>query len=201
MEYSSNFIKLIEKDLKSRLKKSRFDHTMRVRDTGLQLCDAYGSDKNKVEIAALFHDFAKNMSENELRTYIEMEQLEIDEITDRNIQLSHGIVAADMARKKYNIDDEEILSAIGLHTYGDKKMDMISKIIYIADYIEPKRDFKGISKLRKLSYEDIDKALLMAVNSSISYLISKDREIHVNSINMRNALLVKLNYKNGRQNG
>jgi len=201
MEYSSNFIKLIEKDLKDRLKKSRFDHTLRVRDTALKLCDNYEADRNKVEIAALFHDFAKNMSENELRSYIENENLKIDEIMDRNIQLSHGIVAADMARKKYAVDDHGILNAISLHTYGDKEMDMISKIIYIADYIEPKRDFKGISKLRKLSYEDIDKALLMAVNSSISYLISKDREIHTNSIDMRNALLVKLNYDNGRQNG
>jgi predicted HD superfamily hydrolase involved in NAD metabolism len=200
MEYSLDFIKLIEKNLKIRLKKSRFEHTLRVRDTALKLCSSYKADKNKVEIAALFHDFAKNMTEDELLHYIEKEGLTIDEIIKRNIQLSHGIVAADMAKKDYGINDKEILDAIALHTYGDAEMGMISKIIYIADYIEPKRDFKGISRLRKLCYEDVDKALLMAVNSSINYLISKDREIHVNSINMRNSLIVKINYNNGRQN-
>ena len=92
------------------------------------------------------------------------------------------------------IEDEEILSAIRWHTTGKENMSKLDKIIYLADMIEPSRDFSGVEELRNDSKDDLDKAMLNALTYTIKYLLEKGCLIDVNTVKARNYLLYN-NYK------
>lgn len=190
-------IEEIKAILAQRLKRSRYEHTLRVQTFALELARLNGIDETKTEYAALLHDYAKNMTDDELRLYIEVNGIEIDPIITRNISLSHGKVAAHMVRKKFNIDDDEILDAIECHTYGCRIMTDLSKVIYVADMLEEGRAFEGVHSLREMVLKDLNKGLLESINRTLKYLLDKGLEIHPNSIVMRNELL-NMEVENGR---
>ena len=130
----------IRKSLKKELDKSRYEHTMGVMYTAAALAMAHGVDQKKAMLAGLLHDCAKcipNEEKMELckKYHIELTQAEID-----NPALIHAKLGAFLARKKYHVTDEELLHAILVHTTGEPGMNLLDKIIYIADYIEPGRD-------------------------------------------------------------
>lgn len=101
-----------------------------------------------------------------------------------------------MAEKKYNIKDKEILDAIRYHTTGRKNMTLLDKIIFISDYIEPGRKFKGIDEIRELAYKDLDLALYKSLNMSIANLINKDEYVVVDTLEARNYIMEILKWKN-----
>ena len=78
----------------------------------------------------------------------------------KQIDLTHPFLGAEVAKREYGVEDEEILEAIRWHTTGKPDMTVLDKIIFIADYIEPNRKkFDGLETARKLAYEDLDKAM------------------------------------------
>ncbi len=179
--------------LEERLKKSRFYHTLRVTDMAMALAKANNLSVEKAEIAGLFHDLAKNLSDEELAIYINNHHIEVDEIVRRNLYLSHGMVAADIAKREYGVEDEEIIEAIYFHTIGRSQLRPLAKLIYVADYIEPNRDFEGVEAIRRVALSgDLDQALLMAINSQLIFLLRSHREIHPNALQMRNELVRQL---------
>lgn len=95
----------------------------------------------------------------------------------------------ELAKREYNVDDEEILDAIRFHTTGRENMNLIEKIVYIADVIEPNRDFPGIEKIRNMAYKDIDRSVLYSMNNTIKFLIDKGWLVHLDTIKGRNQLL------------
>ncbi|MGL5648076.1 MAG: bis(5'-nucleosyl)-tetraphosphatase (symmetrical) YqeK, partial [Clostridium sp.] len=123
-------------------------------------------------------------------------------IEENNIQLTlsekktpelwHSIVGPIVAKEKFNINDEEILSAIRFHTTGKEDMSLLDKIIYIADMIEPSRVFDGVGEIRKEVLENLDKGVLVGMNHTISFLLSKNGMIEENTIKARNYLLDEL---------
>lgn len=186
--------------LEERLKKSRFHHTLRVTDMAIELAKYCGEDVEKVELAGLFHDLAKNLSDDDLVHYIETHGLLIDELVRRNLYLAHGMVAADIARREYGVMDDEILEAIWYHTIGKPSLSKLAKIIYIADYIEPKRVFEGVDWIRSVALSgEIDRALLMAIENQMRFLLQGHREIHPNALAMRNELVRKLGPLKGQE--
>ncbi|MBN2899436.1 MAG: bis(5'-nucleosyl)-tetraphosphatase (symmetrical) YqeK [Clostridia bacterium] len=177
-------------ELEERLKRSRFHHTLRVTDTAMELAKDCDEDVTKAEIAGLFHDLAKNLNDEELLAYIELHDLEIDDIVKRNLYLAHGMVAADIAMREYGVDDEDILEAIWYHTIGRASLSKLAKIIYVADYIEPNRVMNGVEAIRQVAESgNLDKALLMTVENQITYLLTGHQEIHPNALEMRNELI------------
>ncbi len=177
-------------ELQKRLKKSRFEHTLSVRDTAIKIAKACNEDEYKCEIAALFHDYAKNLSHLELTEYIKKYELNLDDVVLSNLYLAHGMVASDIAKRNYGIVDDEILEAIWYHTIGRENMSKIAKIIYISDYIEPTRPMKGIDKIMDIALNgELDRALLMVINHQLDYLLTKNTVIHINSLLMRNELI------------
>ena len=87
--------------------------------------------------------------------------------------LLHARLGAYIAHEKYGIDNQEILSAINYHTTGRCDMSLLEKIIYIADYMEPgRKQAPNLSAIRKAAFEDLDKALLMILEDTLSYLHS-----------------------------
>ena len=100
-----------------------------------------------------------------------------------------------IAREEYQVSDEEILNAIYWHTTGRPGMTILEKIIFVADYIEPGRNFEVAEKVRKYVYEDLDKCILLCTDSTIMYLIQKGKLIHPYTLETRNDAVYNLSKK------
>ena len=175
--------------LKDNLKPSRYGHTLGVVNTAIRLAEFYGEDKNKAEIAALCHDVAKNMSNDELRKIIDNENIILSIDEENTQELWHSIVGPVIARKVFEIEDEEILDAMRWHTTGKEDMTNLEKIIYLADLIEPSRMFEGVDEIRGLAYKNLDSAMLKALTHTTIYLLTKGCAVDINSVKARNYLV------------
>ena len=170
MDYSKEIVK-IQNKLKRRLKDSRYQHTLGVAYTAGCLAMKYEEDMNSAIIAGLLHDCAKYMDSDEMLKNAEKAKLEISDTEYKKPDLLHAKLGAYYAKKKYDIDDNNILSAIRYHTTGRPDMTLLEKIIYIADYIEPSRDkMPRLDTIRKMAFEDLNRCLEMILEDSVDYL-------------------------------
>ena len=181
--------------LKKNLKESRYNHVIGVKEAAIELAKVHGVSSDKAETAALFHDYAKNFTNDEMRKYIEEKNLRDETLSVCNsINLYHGIVGASIAEDEYGVKDRDILNAIKNHTFGRAGMSKLEKIIYLADIIEKSRDFEGLEEIRNKAFADLNGAMLEAVNQTLLYLIRKNQAININTIYARNEF-VKDNIK------
>ncbi|MFA9399248.1 MAG: bis(5'-nucleosyl)-tetraphosphatase (symmetrical) YqeK [Clostridiaceae bacterium] len=177
--------------LKDNLKLTRYNHSIGVRDCAINLARFYGEDEKKAEIAGLVHDCAKNLSDTEILSLLQDNNIEVDKIYLKSPFIFHGLAGSIIARDKFGIEDKEILSAIEYHTTGKDNMSGLEKIIYLADYIEPNRKFKEVENLRELAYKDLNFALLESLNNTIKFVIEKNSILHEDTIKARNYLIFK----------
>ena len=175
--------------LKNNLKPARYGHTLGVVNTAIKLAEIYGEDKNKAEIAALCHDVAKNMSNEELKKVIDNENIALSIDEENTQELWHSIIGPVIAKKVFGIEDEEVLSAMRWHTTGKENMTNLEKIIYLADLIEPSRKFDGVDEIREIAYKDLDLAMLKALTHTTIYLLTKGCAVDINSVKSRNYLV------------
>lgn len=175
--------------LKENLKESRLKHSLGVKDTAVKLAKIYHEDVEKARIAGLVHDCAKYMKNEDMLNIAEKSGYNINEVCLKNPSLLHGVAGSYVAKNIMEIDDEYILNAITYHTTGRRNMTLLEKIIFMADYIEPSRDFPGVEDVRKLAYEDIDKALLKSLDKTIAYVIKEGQLLHVDTVEARNYIL------------
>lgn len=175
--------------LKLVINPKRYTHTLGVVDAAIYLAEKYGEDPLHAQVAALLHDYAKDFTEKELKDYIEKYKIEVDKELFEAYQLLHGKVAAHIAKKEFNINNENILNAIENHTTGRSNMSRLEKIIYLADFIEVGRNYPGVDELRLLVEEDLDKGLLKALNNTIIYVLSIEGLLHPNTVYARNEIL------------
>ncbi|WP_353096614.1 bis(5'-nucleosyl)-tetraphosphatase (symmetrical) YqeK [Tissierella praeacuta] len=185
--------KSLENKLIEDIGERRYNHSVRVMEVAIELAKIYDADIEKVKIAAILHDSAKLMDETYLLKMASDFDIILDACMKYNYELIHGPLGAKIAKEKYGIEDTQILDAICYHTTGKENMSILDKIIYIADYIEPYRNFQGIEEVRKLAFEDLDKALILAMEKTITFLIEKNKLIHPDTIKARNYLIVHLN--------
>lgn len=176
--------------IKINLSKDRYNHSLGVMKTSEDLARYYGIDENKGRIAGLCHDCAKNFSASDLISKARSNGQIISNVYYKAPQLLHGTVGAYISKELFHVEDTDILNAIKYHTTGREGMSILEKIVYIADCIEPSRSFKGVNELRKLAYEDLDRALLKSFEESITYILSRGTIIHVDTIKARNYLLL-----------
>ncbi len=182
-------IDFLKRELSTVLSKKRYEHSIRVLDTALNLGTIYDGDLNKIAIAAILHDYAKELKRDELiKIANEHFKLETQDYIS-NVEILHSYASAYIAKERFKIEDTEILDAIKYHTTGRKNMTLTEKIVYIADAIEPKREYPHVEKIRDLALVDLNEAILLEVNKKIEYLIKHEFIIHINSIEMRNWLL------------
>lgn len=180
------------KKLKILLKKSRYEHTLRVRDLAIELAEIYGEDVERIELAALFHDYAKGNEEFFIRKYKqELKRFESLGEDLKNFHIIHGPLAAIIAQEEYGIEDKEFLDALIFHSTGVKGMTNFQKIIYLADKTEKKRNYFNVNDIRKASKTNLDKAMLGSLNYNFNYLIQKHQKISIHSFELRNDLIEK----------
>lgn len=185
-------IKNIQLILEEKLTLKRYYHSIGVQKTAVKLAKIYSGPIQKASIAGLVHDCAKDLSDKELLKYAVKFGILLDDVLYHSSKLLHGAVGAELAKTEFGINDEEILNAIKFHTIGKENMSLLEKIIYIADYIEPGRNFKGVELLRKAALSNLDKAVLMAIDNTIRYVLSKEELLHPLTVQARNFLLLQI---------
>ena len=164
-------IKKILKNLEKELDYKRLEHTRGVEFTSAALAMAHGSDVEKARTAGLLHDCAKGYSDEKKLALCEKYSLHVSDIERTNPGLLHAKLGAYLAKKDYEIDDPEILSAIEWHTTGRPEMTMLEKIVFVADYIESSRTIlPGMEEIRKLAFTDIDSAIVKILDNTLKYL-------------------------------
>ncbi|HZJ76072.1 MAG TPA: bis(5'-nucleosyl)-tetraphosphatase (symmetrical) YqeK, partial [Oscillospiraceae bacterium] len=168
----SGLIEKIHYKLKQNVSPYRYRHSLGVASAAVYLANKYDADKDSAYIAALLHDYAKDFSKEQVEEYINRNNLVIDEIMSNVYQLLHGKIAAHIAEEQFNINDKDILNAIEYHTTGRKRMSKLERIIYLADFTETGRDYTGVEKLRIVAEQNLNKAVLLALNNTIKYVIS-----------------------------
>ncbi|EHJ02001.1 metal dependent phosphohydrolase [Clostridium sp. DL-VIII] len=178
--------------LKNNLKENRYIHTLGVADTAKKLAKLNGISEEKAEIAGLAHDVAKNLSKDKMKEMMQENNIFLSEVEENNPNLWHSIVAPIEAKSKLGIEDIDILDAIRWHTTGKIDMSILTKIIYIADMIEPGRDFEGVESLRKITFTSLDEGVYYGLNSSIEILLERNLLIDENTIRARNYFLFHL---------
>ena len=172
-----DYYKKLRKKVKDVMTKARYEHTLGVEFTAASLAMRYGVDIDKAEIAGLLHDCAKCIDDEETRDDCKKYGVELTEVEKRNPFLIHSKLGAVYAEKRYDIKDNEIISAIRFHTTGKPDMTLLEKIIYIADYIEPGRDkAPNLKEIRKMAFIDIDEAMYMILKDTLDYLDKSEGE-------------------------
>jgi len=175
--------------LRALMDEERYVHSMGVRDCAVMLAERYGADVAKARLAGLLHDCAKGLSKQEMISRAVEAGVELGPEEFRSEALLHGAVGAVVARQVFGVQDPEILSAIECHTTGKRNMALLDKIIYLADYIEPNRDFPEVEDLRRAAMEDLDKAVLMALRRTIKHVLDTDRFLHPRTVEAWNDML------------
>lgn len=182
----------IRVQLRARQSSTTFAHTLGVVAAAELLAQRYGADSEQVRVAALLHDLARDLETSELLKKAGEYGILVDEIEAREPLILHARVGAAMARHQLGVEDAVVLQAIERHTTGAPGMSLVDSIIYVADYIEPGRDFPGVDEARRAAGQDLDRALLLAMNGTLDHLIRGNRIIHPRTVEARNALLQRL---------
>jgi predicted HD superfamily hydrolase involved in NAD metabolism len=177
--------------VKTQLTDHRYQHTLGVMESALILAKQYGADEQKAETAAIFHDYAKFRPKDEMREIIVAQGFP-EELLQFNAELWHAPVGAYLVEKEAGITDPEVLAAIRYHTSGRTGMSLLEKVIYLADYIEPGRQFPGVDIVREMAKENLDKALIKALQNTILFLLKKNQMIYPDTFFTYNELIKTL---------
>ena len=163
-----------EKRLRKELDPGRYRHTMGVSYTAACLAMVHGGDVEKARIAGLLHDCAKCISNDKQIICCRKAGIVVTDFERKNPFLLHAKLGSYLAETVYGIKDSEILNAITWHTTGKPRMTLLEKIIYIADYIEPRR-YKAddLEKVRQLAFIDLDETMFQILDGTLKYLGSK----------------------------
>lgn len=191
MKYSETYTALDRESLmqavQMRMSERRFRHVLGVEETAIALAERYGESVEQASIAALTHDYAKERSDEEFQLAIKKGNYENkQELLKYGNAIWHGLIGADFVARELEITDEIILNAIRLHTTGAAEMSLLDKIIYVADYIEPGRNFPGVEDARVIALSNLDQAVAFETKHTLSHLIEEAKPVYPKTIETYN---------------
>ena len=170
------------------MKQKRVPHVMGVEEEAAKLARRWGADETLARRAGALHDCTKYWTLEENTALCAKYGVALDELEQKAVKLLHSKTGACIARYVFG-EPEEVCQAIFWHTTAKEDMTLLEKIIYMADYIEPNRNFAGVERLRALSYKDLDKALLLGVETTIQEMEERGLPIHKRTLMARDWLL------------
>ncbi|WP_054691970.1 bis(5'-nucleosyl)-tetraphosphatase (symmetrical) YqeK [Syntrophomonas palmitatica] len=188
MKDYGEYIDIIQKRLSPR----RFQHCLQAAQVAAEMAGIFGADPDKAYLTGLLHDYAKGISGGELLRLADEHSLIQDEVDRWVPDLLHAPVGAYLLRHELGITDAEILKAVTCHTMGALDMNALDKIIFLADMVEPGRDYPGQERLKCLAFRDLDKAMLFGLESTIRYCLDQGRILHPQTIAVRNHFLKRV---------
>lgn len=169
----------------------RMRHTLGVEQEAKSLAQRWGADPILASEAGILHDITKKQKAEGQLKLCEKYGIITDGDEKASYKLLHSKTGAAMSRDLFGICDE-VYSAIFWHTTGRAGMTLLDKIIYIADYIEPNRDFEGLDRLRRLAYENLDRAVELGLEMSLEDLSRHGKSPHANSLGALASIKEKL---------
>ena len=166
----------------------RRPHVEGVAETARRLAERWGADPDEAELAGLLHDCTKRYKGAEQLNLCEEYGIILTQADRESLPVLHALTGAEYARREFGVSDE-ICAAIRTHTTGAPSMTLLQRIIYLADMIEPTREFSGVKALRKLAKRDLTQALIAATSRSIAYVCKRRQNLHPATVETYNALL------------
>ncbi len=195
MNYTSKNFEEIKNWLKENLTEEKYLHSLGVMETAKILALKFDQDIEKAQVAGLLHDCAKNLSADEMKNLIKNENLNVYPRELAHIKVLHAPCGACIAHKEFGVCDDEILSAIRLHTIASKDMSEFDKIIFIADKIELKTRERELFDKTFSCFEKqngLDRAMCFLLGRTIKYLIDKQIPIENDTIEIYNCFINKI---------
>lgn len=174
------------KSIEENLSAKRRRHTYAVEKEACSLAIKWNVSIEKAEIAALCHDLCRGLKIEASNDYVDKYGLDKHCLDNQN--LAHGKIAAIFIKETWNIQDEDILNAVKNHTTGRANMSDLEKIIYLADAIEPNRNYPSVEELRGLAYRDLEQACLFSLNHTINYVIGQGNYLDENTLFARDSI-------------
>lgn len=172
----------------SMVRAKRLPHIRGTEETAVELALRWGADPEKLRRAAILHDCTKYEPLEEHLAVCERYGVALDDMERGAEKLLHAKSGAALAKYVFGQDDE-VFTAILYHTTGRANMTLAEKILYLADYIEPNRDFPEVGELRRLAQTDLDRAVLFGVRLSIQEMLDRNRVVHHNTLEAEASLL------------
>ncbi|MGM0419479.1 MAG: nicotinate-nucleotide adenylyltransferase [Bacillota bacterium] len=179
----------IKSDLSQEISPYRLKHTNKVVELAVKLAVKARISEDRAYITALLHDICKDKNRKELIDIITRSNWQVDRLELKSTELLHAPAAAVIAEDKYLIKDREILEAIRYHTTGSANLGVLGKILFLADKIEPGKDYSGRKEIEELALKDLNRAVLMLTERTVYYLMNNNIEIHPNLIYLQNSLV------------
>lgn len=187
-------IEKIKEDLKQILSEKRYIHSIGAMEKAIELAKIYGEDEEKSALTALTHDIAKEMTMEEYYKYAKENNIELSKDDKMCTSVLHGIIGADIVKKKYGFTDE-MCRAIYYHTTGITNMTTFEKIIFLADKVEERTRPKDKADVIRniIKEKGLDEAILwIADDYTIPKAIKNMDILHPNTINVRNEIIEKM---------
>lgn len=163
------------------LKESRVNHVLGCAEAAYQLAKRWGADPRDAWRAGMLHDVTKALSEQAQLQLCQRMGLPTDAFQQQNPKILHQLTGAEVARRVFG-ENEAVCLAIRTHTTGSAGMNTLQKIIYVADYVEPNRDFDGVDALRELADKDLDRAMQMGLEMTVALLQKQGRAVCDDSV-------------------
>jgi len=151
----------------------RFEHVVRVARLAERLAMRHGQPAGKARLAGMLHDLARLFPPDRLIAECEARGMAIDGFERRRPVVLHARLGAELARERFGVDDEAVLSAIRKHTLADAAMSPLDAIVYLADGLEPGRRFAERGELEALAFVDIDAAMIAVLTSTIAHQLAR----------------------------
>jgi len=168
--------KELEQEVVKLLKPKRVAHVLGCRDTAVLLAERWGADPVDAARAALLHDVTKALDGPHQLTLCRAYGIMLSDFSVQNPKTLHALTGSLVADRIFG-EGDAVVSAIASHTTGKANMNTLEKIIYVADYMEPNRDFPGVEKLRRLAFTDLDGALKLGLEMTLAVLKEEGKEI------------------------
>ena len=169
------------------MSEERYRHSLGVEKEAERLARRWGEDPEKAAIAGILHDCCKEMPLPEALQIMRRSAIMTEIDFREQPQLIHGFAAAEILGR-YGVRDKDIENAVRYHTTGRAGMSRLEKIIYLADYIEPSRDFPGVNDLQACVYEDLDRGMLMGLEMTIDEMTEMGNPVHHATVEARDWL-------------
>ncbi len=166
----------LEQVVVSLLKPNRVAHVLGCRDTAIDLAKRWGADITDAGRAGLLHDITKALDGPLQLTLCDEYGIVLGDFFQKYTKTLHALTGSLVAERIFG-ENQQVVDAIRSHTTGKANMNTLEKILYVADYMEPNRDFPGVEKLRQLAYTDLDKALKLGLEMTVALLNKNNQEI------------------------
>lgn len=168
------------------LPEKRFKHCLGVEQAAIDLAGRFGVDVEKAGLAGLLHDYAKKLSDEEFLALIDKYALD-SALKDWGNNVWHGMVGIYKIQEDLGLTNPEILRAIEIHTVGSTQMSDLDKVVYVADYIEPNRDFPGVEQAREIAHISLNQAVAYETAHTVEHLAHKGLPIYPQTLETYNA--------------